>query len=89
MTTFVRKLVLATVTLAGLVGAALPASANEWGDWDRGRDWGWRPHHHHHHRDRDWDRGWDRPRCWMETRRVWVDTRWGPEQRMREVRVCR
>lgn len=89
MTTVFRKLILATATLAGLVGAVLPASAQGWGDggWDRGREGGWRPHHHH--RDRGWDRGWDRPHCWMETRRVWIDTRWGPEQRAREVRVCR
>lgn len=84
MTTIVRKFVLAAATVATIIGAALPASAQGWGGGGWDRDWdGPRWGHHRHHRD------WERPRCWYETRRVWVETRWGREPRRTEVRVCR
>jgi len=88
MNTAFRKIVFAAVAVASIAGAALPAAAQGWGGWDRGygedrggwgeRHYGW----HHHH-------GWDRPRCWLENRRVWVDTPWGPRERVTEVRICR
>ena len=91
-----RKSLVTFAAFAGLIGAAvvgtaLPAAAQGWGHgpdrgWDRPHHGGWdRPHHGgwRHHRD------WDRPRCWVEPRRVWVETRWGPRQRISDVRVCR
>lgn len=82
MTTLLRSFILAIAAIGSVI-VALPASAQGWDrGWDRGWDgprWG----HHRHHRD------WDRPRCWTETRRVWVETRWGMQPRTREVRVCR
>ncbi|TBW36291.1 hypothetical protein EYW49_14395 [Siculibacillus lacustris] len=71
------RLLTALALVAGFVAldAASPAAAQPWG-------WGPPPRHHR----------WDGPpprRCWMEERRVRVDTPWGPRWRIREVRVCR
>jgi hypothetical protein len=89
MNTAFRKILFAAVALVSVAGASLPASAQGWGGgWDRGYGedrGGWGERHggwHHRH-------GWDRPRCWLENRRVWVDTRWGPRERVSEVRICR
>ncbi|MCE1235409.1 MAG: sulfur globule protein precursor [Hyphomicrobiales bacterium] len=91
-----RKSLFAVAALATLViaGAVAPAAAQgRWGGWDGPRwDGGWRGEGRGW---RDEDRGWrhrphwDRPRCWIETRRIRVHTPWGPRLRTVEERVCR
>lgn len=77
-------------------GATLPAAA--WDGRDDGGRWGghserWR---HDGWRSGGWgDDGWrHRPswggrRCWVEVRRIRVETPWGPRRRLVEERVCR
>jgi hypothetical protein len=82
----VRLKFLAPLALfAGLVvfDAASPALAQPWGPPPPRPGWGGPPPHHR------WGPPPPRRRCWVEERRVRVDTPWGPRWRMREVRVCR
>lgn len=63
--------------------AASPALAQPWGPPPPPPGWGPPPPP-----PPRWD-GPRRHRCWIEERRVRVDTPWGPRWRTREVRVCR
>lgn len=86
MSIFNKKLLAGLLAAAFLADAAAPALAQPWGPPPP--PYGW------HHR-RPPDRGWGPPperwrrHCWVEERRVRVDTPWGPRWRIREVRVCR
>jgi hypothetical protein len=86
MTNIGKKLVLGLLGALFMFEAAAPAAA---------QPWGWGPPPPRHHRHWEGDRGWGPPpprwrrHCWTETRRVRVETPWGPRWRLREVRICR
>lgn len=97
-------LTLATLASLAGAGLVTPAAAWDHRDrparsWSDGRGgWGYERHHrpwggeYRHHRPwGEYNRygGWRRERCWIEMRRVWVDTRWGPQRRTVERRICR
>lgn len=92
MTTFLRKTLFAVATFASIAVTGLvtaePAAAS---GWDRGYERGWDNHSGRNPPPVRWERHreWRGPRCWIDHRRVWVRTPWGPERRMERIRVCR
>lgn len=86
MTNIGKKLVMGLVAALFMMDAIAPAAAQPWGPPPPHRPgWGRHP-----------GPGWGPPppprwrrHCWYETRRVRVNTPYGPRWRMREVRICR
>ncbi|NLH80116.1 MAG: hypothetical protein GX458_04625 [Phyllobacteriaceae bacterium] len=85
MSIFNKKFLVGCIAAIIMADAVVPAMAQPWGPpppprygWHRpppGPGWGPPPRWRRH--------------CWMEERRVRVDTPWGPRWRIRNVRVCR